>query len=86
MQAQEIVKEIDFVIGMSDSIGDNAARAFSAGFYRGLAFGKTIQQAFDLGLSELNLRKMSKADVIPILLTSTGVNPSTTRLVGDDAG
>ena len=33
-QAKAIVQEIDFVVGMADSIGDEAARVFAAAFYR----------------------------------------------------
>lgn len=82
VQAKAIVQEIDFVIGMSDSVGDEAARFFAAAFYRGLAFGKSIQSAFDLGLNELRLVGLGHEDHIPQLLVRSGVDPSTTVLVG----
>jgi GTPase-associated protein 1, N-terminal domain type 1/CHAT domain len=82
VQAKAIVKEIDFVVGMSDSVGDEAARMFAAAFYRGLAFGRSVQNAFDLGLNELRLVGLGHEDHIPQLLVRTGVDPSKTVLVG----
>lgn len=81
VQAKAIVQEIDFVVGMSDSIGDEAARVFASAFYRGLAFGKSVQSAFDLGISELGLVGLGHEDHIPQLLVRTGVDPLTTILV-----
>lgn len=82
VQAKAIVKEIDFVIGMSDSVGDEAARVFAAAFYRALAFGRSVQSAFDLGLNDLGLLGLGQEDHIPQLLVRPGVDPSTTVLVG----
>ncbi|MGK7896944.1 MAG: SUMF1/EgtB/PvdO family nonheme iron enzyme [Xenococcus sp. (in: cyanobacteria)] len=48
-QAQAIVKEIDYVIGMSNTILDDAAIAFTTGFYDGLGYGRSIEDAFKLG-------------------------------------
>ncbi|MEW6182508.1 MAG: CHAT domain-containing protein [Bacillota bacterium] len=80
VQAQAIVKEIDFVIGMSDSIGDEAARVFAAAFYRGLAFGRSVRTAFELGINELKLVGLGEDDAIPRLLVRSGVDPEA-RLV-----
>lgn len=80
-QAKAIVDEIDFVIGMSDTIGDEAAREFAAAFYRGLAFGQSVRKAFDLGINQLKLMGLSQDAVIPQLLSHSGADPSTTILV-----
>ncbi|MEL6442506.1 MAG: formylglycine-generating enzyme family protein [Cyanobacteria bacterium J06621_8] len=48
-QAKAIVSHVDYVIGMRDTIYDRAAIAFSIGFYDGLGYGRTIEQAFNLG-------------------------------------
>lgn len=82
VQAQAIVQEIDFVVGMSDSVADDAARMFAAAFYRGLAFGRSVQQAFDLGINELRLVGLSEEDHIPKLLVRPNVDASSTTLVG----
>jgi hypothetical protein len=82
VQAQAIVEQIDFVIGMSDSIGDEAARVFAAAFYRGLAFGRSVHTAFELGLNELKLVGLSQEDAIPQLLVRTGVDSDTSLVSG----
>lgn len=80
VQARAIVKEIDCVIGMADSVGDEAARIFAAAFYRALAFGKSVQAAFDLGLSELKLSGLGGETHIPQLLLRDGVDAKKIRL------
>src|SRR5262245_45068762 len=50
-QAEAIADEIDFVVGMKDAIGDDAARTFAASFYRGLGFGRSVRDSFDLGVN-----------------------------------
>ena len=85
VQAQAIVEEIDFVVGMSDSIGDEAARVFAAAFYRGLAFGRSVRTAFDLGLNELKLMGLSEDKVIPQLLVRSGVDPDVRLVTGASA-
>lgn len=82
VQAKAIVQEIDFVVGMADSVGDKAARVFASAFYRGLAFGRSVQTAFDLGLNELRLAGLGKEGHIPQLLVRAGIDASTTVLVG----
>ncbi|RCV89830.1 CHAT domain-containing protein [Billgrantia montanilacus] len=82
VQAQAIVQEIDFVVGMSDAVADDAARVFAAAFYRGLAFGRSVQTAFDLGINELRLARLGDEDHIPKLLVRSGVDASTAKLVG----
>lgn len=82
-QAKAIVNHVDFVVGMSDSIGDEAARMFAVAFYRGLSFGKSVQTAFDLGINELSLVSLSKNKKIPQLLVRSGIDAATTILVSD---
>ncbi|MEW8332956.1 MAG: CHAT domain-containing protein, partial [Candidatus Thiodiazotropha sp.] len=82
VQAQAIVQEIDFVVGMSDSVADDTARMFAAAFYRGLAFGRSVQTAFDLGINELRLMSFGDEDQIPKLLVRSGVDANSTKLVG----
>ncbi len=81
VQAKAICKQIDFVVGMSDSIGDEAARVFAAAFYRGLSFGKSVQTAFDLGINELGLMGLNDDKIIPRLLIRDGIDATTTFLI-----
>ena len=75
------MQEIDFVVGMSGSIGDGPARAFAASFYRGLAFGKSVQTAFELGLSEFGLVGYGNQRDIPELLVRSGVDAASTTII-----
>ena len=72
-QAQAIVAEIDCVVGMSAKIGDEAAIRFAGGFYRALGYGRSVQDAFELGRNEIDLAKLEE-DAIPQLLVKPGVN------------
>ena len=80
-QARAIVKEVDFVVGMADSIGDDGAGTFAAAFYRGLAYGKSVQTAFGLGLNELRLMELMDDEGVPVLLTREGVDASAVTLM-----
>jgi len=48
-QAEAIVEYINYVVGMSQPILDQAAHLFAVGFYKGLAAGKSIEQAYEMG-------------------------------------
>ena len=50
-QAIEIHRQVPYVIGMSLSIGDRAAREFAEAFYDGLFAGRGYREAYELGLS-----------------------------------
>jgi hypothetical protein len=74
-QAEAIVKEIDCVAGMSKAIGDAAAIRFAAGFYQALGYGRSIQTAFDLGITQIGLDGLAE-EATPQLLTKPGVDPN----------
>lgn len=54
-QAQKVVAHVDAAIGMRTSIGDEAARVFSAQFYSAIGFGKDLANAFNQGKAALLL-------------------------------
>ncbi|MGC1931401.1 MAG: hypothetical protein WA667_20710 [Candidatus Nitrosopolaris sp.] len=74
-QAKAISNYVDCVIGMSQAVTDSGAREFAAHFYQALGFGKSIQDAFDLGIVELKLFNISDEN-IPKLTCRVGVDPS----------
>lgn len=80
-QARYIVDRIDCVVGMAEEIGDEGARVFAGAFYLGLAYGKSVQTAFDLGCNELRLMGLTEDEEVPVLLTREGVDASTVMLV-----
>ncbi len=55
VQAEEIGKHINFVIGMRQPILDRSAIAFSEGFYGALAAGESIAKAYDFGCNRIHL-------------------------------
>ena len=66
---KEISKHIKYVICMNDEIPDNAAIAFSMGFYNGIASGRSIIDAFNYGCNSIQLQGLF-GDLIPKLLIS----------------
>ncbi len=74
-QAKVMTEVIDCAIGMNDAIVDKAACLFAASLYRGIGFGRSIQDAFDQGIASLLLEGVPGED-IPILATKPGVNAS----------
>ncbi|WP_437279476.1 CHAT domain-containing protein [Sorangium sp. So ce375] len=79
-QAQAITTHIDVCIGMSDSVDDKSAIAFAASFYRALAFGRPVKQAFEQGQLAIKLAKLPRSDV-PRLVTKTGIDAANVVLV-----
>jgi CHAT domain-containing protein len=72
-QAEAIKEVIDYTIGNNKAVGDQAAIAFAAAFYRALAFGRSVREAFELARLELDLFNISGSD-IPELFTHEGVD------------
>lgn len=54
-QAKIVVNCVEAAIGMNSTIGDEAARVFSAQFYSAIAFGKSIKIAFEQAKAALML-------------------------------
>ena len=83
VQAAAIAESIPCVVGLSRAISDPAAIAFAAGFYEALAFGKTVKEAFDLGVIQLELA--NPKDTVSgsglLLMSRADVDPATLRLV-----
>jgi hypothetical protein len=63
-QAQAIVEHINYVVGMSQPILDKAAHLFSVGFYKGLAAGKSIEQAYEMGCIAIQIWSETNAQSI----------------------
>jgi formylglycine-generating enzyme required for sulfatase activity len=61
VQATAIVDHIPYVVGMSQEIRDDAAIAFSTGFYRALGYGRAIAQAYKFGCNAIQLQITDKS-------------------------
>jgi hypothetical protein len=68
-QAEAIAKHIRYVIGMNQEVGDEAAIAFSIGFYQALGAGRSIEEAYKLGLVQIRLENIPEHRT-PVLIKS----------------
>lgn len=76
VQATAIHQHIDHVIGMSQSIGDRAAIEFAVGFYDGLGAGRSYADAFEFGLSAIDLEGIPETET-PQLMQRHPSSPQT---------
>lgn len=71
VQANAISKHINYVVGMSRSILDDAAIIFATGFYRAIATGDSIKTAYDIGKNAIQLASKKEREIrrklVPIL-------------------
>jgi hypothetical protein len=65
-QAEAIARHIEYVIGMSQGIGDKAAIEFSVGFYSALGAGESIEFAYELGCNAIQLEGLPE-ELTPVL-------------------
>lgn len=67
-QALALSDIIDYTVGINKTIGDKAAVSFAGAFYRALAFGRSIQEAFELGKVELSLKRIRGSKTLELLV------------------
>ena len=83
-QAEAIGEVIDFTVGANKEVGDRAAITFAAAFYRALAFGRSVGEAFELARLELDLVRIPGSDT-PELFVREGVDATEPFLQQKDA-
>ncbi|MDZ7962861.1 MAG: hypothetical protein RMY34_34175 [Aulosira sp. DedQUE10] len=66
VQAEAISKHIAYVIGMTKEIGDTAAITFAVAFYDALGAGETVEFAFELGRSAIQIAGIAE-NLTPVL-------------------
>lgn len=76
--AEALSAVVDHAIGMNTVITDAAASVFSPAFYRALTHGRTVANAFDLAVNELQIRGFRESH-IPQLRTRDGADPEPLR-------
>jgi tetratricopeptide (TPR) repeat protein len=69
-QAGAIVDHINYVIGMNQEIRDDAAIAFSKGFYRALGYACSIEQSYEFGCNAIQL-EISGSSVVRSTMSET---------------
>lgn len=74
-QAKEIVKHGIPVIGMKSEVPDKAGVEFSEALYDALGAGKSLDFAFELGCSAIEMYNLSKEDIPQLLKPKTELQP-----------
>jgi hypothetical protein len=74
VQAQSISSVVEYVVGMSCAIGDNAAIRFSTGFYDALAAGRSFEDSFHFGCNAISLRGIPES-LTPTLIIKNHLQP-----------
>ena len=80
-QAEALTEIVDCVVSMNRTITDRAAIKFAASFYGALAFGRSVQKAFEQGVARLSAEGIAEVDT-PELLVRAGVDAARVVLVG----
>jgi len=62
-QARAIAQNVKYVVGMKQSIGDEAAINFAVSFYDALGAGKSIEFAYKIGCSSLKMFNLPDAAI-----------------------
>ena len=65
-QAAAICQHVDYVMGMNQAIGDEAAIGFAVGFYDALGANRSIEDAFEIGCTSLDLESIPES-ATPVL-------------------
>jgi hypothetical protein len=68
IQAKAIARHVNYVIGMSQAIGDRAAITFTVAFYDALGAGRCVEFAYKLGCNAIRLENIPE-NLTPKLLT-----------------
>ena len=66
---------------MTQAVGDDAAIEFATGFYRALAYGRSVQTAFDLGANLIALHGLPD-EATPHLVASKANAAEVTFVTG----
>lgn len=79
-QAEAVAQHVDVAIGMSTSVGDEAARVFAAQFYSAIGFGLSVERAFAQGVVALSVEGIPEEET-PELFVREGVSADDIVLV-----
>lgn len=63
-QSDGLSEVIDYTIGVQTTLADDDAILFAASFYQGLAFGRSVKEAFDLANNRLKAKGVAKAKLL----------------------
>ncbi|MCP4700304.1 MAG: CHASE2 domain-containing protein, partial [Gammaproteobacteria bacterium] len=72
IQAEAIARHIPYVVGMSQTIGDNAAQEFSVAFYDAIGAGKSFDFAYKMACNAIQLAGIPE-HLTPVLKKRDGI-------------
>jgi hypothetical protein len=78
--ADDLLRTVPVVIGMSDSIDDTSAIVFAAAFYAGIASAQSVSSALEQAKVRMLAASLDGSD-LPQIKTRDNVDPSTLVLV-----
>jgi hypothetical protein len=78
--ADDLLRTVPVVIGMSDSIGDTAAIVFAATFYSAIASAQSVQSAVEQGRVKMAAASLGDSE-LPAIRCRDDVDPSSMVLV-----
>ena len=84
-QAQGIADAVGCAVGTPGRIADEAAITFAAAFYRAVAFGRSVQEAYEQARLALRMEHFEDREC-PALVARADVDPAAIVLVRPDAG
>ena len=68
-QAKEIAQHVNYVVGMSQEIKDEAAIEFAVGFYDALGAGQDYEFAYELGCSSIRIAGIEQYQIPELMKT-----------------
>jgi len=74
VMAEQLQKQVDAVIGMTDAIGDDAAAQFAEGFYSALRSGLSLPHAVEYGKDKIAVNQRLDGSV-PSFVVRPGLDP-----------
>ena len=77
---KQLLKSVDVLIGMADSISDGAAAAFAQFFYAAVASGQSLDSAFKQGVAAIEASSISEKNT-PKMFYRIGIEPKDVVLV-----
>jgi len=80
LQASNVVNYIESAIGMSTSIGDEAACVFAAQLYSSIGFGRSLKKSFNQAIAQLMLEGIPENNT-PKLYVRDNIDPDDIVLV-----
>jgi hypothetical protein len=72
-QIEAFRQVIDYTIGMNTQIGDRAAIVFASSFYRALAFGEAVREAFRLAVNQLRIDGIAESDTPELFIRDENI-------------